>query len=306
MEFRAGIQPEPTPKDKLLVVAFDDKGVRMLKPREAEARKRRDPGEKPGNRKMGTVGTIYETEPWERSVEAIASVRRPEGKSDPRPPAENNHVLARISERDVVFAELRREAEHRLSQGMTLYALMDGGESLEQAFWDNFGDLPKVVLLLDFWHLREHLWEAAHALEPRSKAAREKWLESQSHFLLQGRASVVVGNMRHSLAKRKLSPTKKAKIQKTINYMEPRLHMMKYHVALKAGAPIGSGAVEGACAHAVGDRMELTGMRWQRSGAQAVLDLRSIHISGLKEQHRQFLQDREARQLHQWYYKTAG
>lgn len=37
---------------------------------------------------------------------------------------------------------------------------------------------------------------------------------------------------------------------------------------------------EGACRHLVKDRMERAGMRWSLEGAQAMLDLRSIHISG--------------------------
>ena len=53
-----------------------------------------------------------------------------------------------------------------------------------------------------------------------------------------------------------------------------------YDVYLAKGYPIGSGVVEGACKHLVKDRMECTGMRWSKEGAQATLDLRAVSING--------------------------
>ena len=58
-----------------------------------------------------------------------------------------------------------------------------------------------------------------------------------------------------------------------------RTHM-HYDQYLAAGYPIGSGVAEGACRHLVKDRMELTGMRWERPGAQAMLHLRAIYLNG--------------------------
>jgi len=55
---------------------------------------------------------------------------------------------------------------------------------------------------------------------------------------------------------------------------------MAYDVYLRKGYPIGSGAAEGACKHLVKDRMEGTGMRWSREGAQAILELRAVDLNG--------------------------
>ena len=38
--------------------------------------------------------------------------------------------------------------------------------------------------------------------------------------------------------------------------------------------------IEGACRHYVKDRMERSGMRWTRLGAQAMLDVRSEFLNG--------------------------
>jgi hypothetical protein len=54
---------------------------------------------------------------------------------------------------------------------------------------------------------------------------------------------------------------------------------MKYDEYLRAGYPIASGVIEGACRHFVKDRMERSGMRWRLAGAQAMLDVRAIYLS---------------------------
>lgn len=54
---------------------------------------------------------------------------------------------------------------------------------------------------------------------------------------------------------------------------------MRYDEYLAAGYPIGSGVVEGACRHLIKDRMERTGMRWTRPGAQAMLRLRAAYLN---------------------------
>ena len=54
---------------------------------------------------------------------------------------------------------------------------------------------------------------------------------------------------------------------------------MKYDEYLKAGYPIATGVIEGACRHLVKDRMERSGMRWSVEGAQPMLHIRAIHQS---------------------------
>ena len=51
---------------------------------------------------------------------------------------------------------------------------------------------------------------------------------------------------------------------------------MDYDTYLKHGWPIASGVIEGACRHFVKDRCELSGMRWDRTGAENLLRLRAV------------------------------
>ena len=67
---------------------------------------------------------------------------------------------------------------------------------------------------------------------------------------------------------------------------------------LAAGYPIGSGVAEGACRHLVKDRMERTGMRWQVPSAQAMLDLRVLHVSDQWEVFQRYRVEAESRRLY--------
>jgi hypothetical protein len=56
--------------------------------------------------------------------------------------------------------------------------------------------------------------------------------------------------------------------------------------------------VEGACRHLVKDRMERAGMHGTVPGAQAMLDVRSIQVSGLWEEYQQYRIEREVEKLY--------
>ena len=47
------------------------------------------------------------------------------------------------------------------------------------------------------------------------------------------------------------------------------------------GLPIGSGVTEAACKTLYTQRLKLSGMRWDKEGAQRIVQLRSIWLSGV-------------------------
>ena len=49
---------------------------------------------------------------------------------------------------------------------------------------------------------------------------------------------------------------------------------------VEGGLPIASGCVEGACKNLIKDRMERSGMRWSLEGGEAMIQLRSLYLSG--------------------------
>jgi len=59
---------------------------------------------------------------------------------------------------------------------------------------------------------------------------------------------------------------------------------MGYAALTARGFPIGSGIVEAACKTLVAQRLKLSGMRWSRAGAQAILTARGWDQSDRFEQ----------------------
>ena len=81
---------------------------------------------------------------------------------------------------------------------------------------------------------------------------------------------------------------------------------MRYGEYLRAGYPIASGVIEGACRHLVKDRMERAGMHWTVEGAQAMLDLRSVWIAGQWEAFQKDRIERDRERLYPHRDLVAG
>jgi hypothetical protein len=73
--------------------------------------------------------------------------------------------------------------------------------------------------------------------------------------------------------------TQRHAVRRTVGYYRRNRPYMHYDEYLAQGWPIGTGVIEGACRHLMKDRMEQSGMRWTKAGAQAVLDLRAVRLN---------------------------
>jgi len=102
-------------------------------------------------------------------------------------------------------------------------------------------------------------------------AHSDKWVYKQLLSILQGNVGRVIGGLKQTLEKRKLSKNKRKSIEDVIRYFENHREWMNYDEYLKSGFPIGSGVVESTCGHTVKDRMEGTGRRWSIKGAESTL-----------------------------------
>jgi hypothetical protein len=63
--------------------------------------------------------------------------------------------------------------------------------------------------------------------------------------------------------------------------------------------------IEGACRHLIKDRMDITGARWSLAGAEAVLRLRSVYISGDWDKYWRFHLLQEHQRNHLALYQGA-
>ena len=91
---------------------------------------------------------------------------------------------------------------------------------------------------------------------------------------------------------------KKRTLAKVVGYLERNRKHMQYDQYLRAGYPIGSGVIEGACRHVIKDRMERAGMLWTLVGASALLRLRVVHTNGHWDQYQEYRIAREQAALY--------
>ena len=69
--------------------------------------------------------------------------------------------------------------------------------------------------------------------------------------------------------------------QKAYGYLRQRISYMRYADYQRLGLPLGSGVTEAGCKTVYTQRLKLSGMRWKPSGAQTILDLRVLQLSGV-------------------------
>jgi hypothetical protein len=180
--------------------------------------------------------------------------------------------------------------------GKPIVFLSDGQEALWEARsrW-----LPeRAVDILDLLHVTPRLWRAAHVFYKEGSQEAEDFVRERLLRVLQGKVVGVICGLREMASKRSVVGAKKKAIETVCAYLTTNRERMRYDEYLREGYPIASGVVEGACRHLVKDRMERAGMHWTVPGAQAMLDLRSIHISDVWDEYQSHRIERETQRLY--------
>jgi hypothetical protein len=133
------------------------------------------------------------------------------------------------------------------------------------------------VILLDFYHLAEHVHATARCCLGETEAARS-WAHDR---LAQAKRSDVTGMLAaiQALQKRSRSPAKKQSLCRLHGYIEQRRQMLGYGQALQEGWDIGSGPTEAAC-KTLTLRLKRPGMKWDRDNAAAMMNLVALRESG--------------------------
>lgn len=120
----------------------------------------------------------------------------------------------------------------------------------------------KAQELLDFYHASEHLWELGRALYGEDQA--KPWVEQGLHQLRHGQEDKFLAK----LAALKVPRGKAGEtVREQKNYFSNQAHRMNYQQTAQRGWPIGSGAVESACAGKQG-RFKTRGQFWTKRGVR--------------------------------------
>jgi hypothetical protein len=163
----------------------------------------------------------------------------------------------------------------------TVQLVMDGAKGLRHNLAPLF---PNAIVTLDVCHVVEKLWALGHHFHKEGSAALTAWVEELKALVYGGQAAALVERLRECQRQVPMhGPGTKGRreaLRKLIGYLTPRLEMMRYAEWREKDLVLGSGQVEGAARHVVGERMDCAGMRWLRGKGEAVLQLRCIELNG--------------------------
>lgn len=316
-------KPSSATEGELMVASGDGKGIVMRRTADDPApATHRSKGEKASQKQMAMVATVYSVDRHVRTPEDVVAALFRDARADQEPPTRpkprHKRVmasLAQVDEQGVEHAAVdivhewmmnelieRNRQEQQWQRPMVF--LYDGQESL----WDaRAKHLPASGMgILDLLHVTPRLWRAAHVFHREGSAAAEAFVRKRCLRVLEGRVEGVIRGLREMATKHDLKGSKKKTITKICNYLANNRARMRYHEYLAAGYPIASGAIEGACRHLVKDRMERAGMHWTPPGAQAMLDVRSIHIDGDWDGYQTYRIDRERQRLYPHRHLVAA
>jgi hypothetical protein len=316
-------QPVPPPEEEatVMVCSADGKGVPIRRRGEASAEKNLNPlycpekEEKAGQKKVSLVGTAYTVDPYIRTPEQVLEAlfrdceedsESPSSRPKPRFKRIRASLLRDAADTskpsyEEIFGWLAQEVKSRNPDGSKpVVSIMDGQESLWNGLHEYFPDV-NIIEILDLLHVCLYVWNAAHLFYEKKSHAASRFAKQTLLRLLRGEVEGVIRGLRWKGTHKKLSKKRRKELERICGYFENNRHRMAYHEYLQAGYPIASGVIEGACRHVVKDRMERSGMRWILDGAQAMLGLRCIHLSGSWEAFTRFRIKRETERLYPGY-----
>lgn len=138
------------------------------------------------------------------------------------------------------------------------------------------------IRVVDYFHLSERIATMAQALRFASERDAHAWMVRMRKLLKKPGGS---GRVLHSAAAMKsrlgLHQAQQAEFRRACNYLRNQRRFINYAEYKRLGLPIGSGVTEAACKTVFTQRLKLSGMQWKRGGAQVILRLRIVLLSGI-------------------------
>lgn len=133
------------------------------------------------------------------------------------------------------------------------------------------------VMLLDFYHLSQHMHAAARCCFGETQEAKD-WTAARLKEIKELGVSPVLAAI-DALAKRIRAPAKRESLRGLRDYMVARVELLDYPMALAQGYDIGSGPTEAMC-KTLTLRLKRPGMKWDRDHAAAMMNLTALYDSG--------------------------
>jgi len=155
-----------------------------------------------------------------------------------------------------------------------LHAVADGADPIFNAFSEQFAPwADKAKFTVDFYHVNEHLSEAADSIAPSHKKA---WLHQQQGLLLENKVSDVLQTLQVHFEP---LDQEESPVRATYQYIHKRKDNMDYAGARAVDLPIGSGETESGHRHVIQQRLKIAGAWWTIQNTEVMLQLRTTRAN---------------------------
>jgi hypothetical protein len=189
---------------------------------------------------------------------------------------EHRHVFVTENDHEAFGVLLKEHATQvRFEQADQSISLTDGARWIKSQICSVL--LLIKAMLLDFYHLSQHMHEAAKCCLGETPQAAE-WVAARLKEIREVGVTPVLAAM-DALEKRMRSPAKRQCLRKLRDYVVNRMEMLDYRAALAKGWDIGSGPTEAMCKNLT-LRLKRPGMKWDRDHAGAIMNLIGLYESG--------------------------
>ena len=177
---------------------------------------------------------------------------------------------------DAIFDQMGASWLKAVPPGCLCVFVADGARWI----WDRVPlFFPTAIQVLDFYHACEHIDSAAAAWHGERSANAIKWRQRARETLLEpGGISTILHELLDALSRPETVARLDA-LRTEVRYLLGHRHRMRYYDIKSRGLPIGSGAMESGIKQLVPTRLRMPGMKWTKPGADAVLTVRSAHMS---------------------------
>lgn len=246
-----------------LYIAYDGTGVPVV-PRETEGRRGKNTDQaKTREAKLGCVFTQTQVNEQGHPV-------RDEGSTS---------YVSAIETAETFGRRIYGEAVGRgLYQARQVVVLGDGAVWIWKIAEEHF---PGAIQIVDLYHARQHLAELAKLVEGPLDPKCKPWCTARYQELDADQVEKVIG----AILKLKSSDSRiQRQIDRERNYFQTNAERMRYAEFRRQGLFVGSGVVEAGCKTIIGLRLKQSGMQWTVRGANSIIALRCLDLSGRWEE----------------------
>ena len=169
-----------------------------------------------------------------------------------------------------IYAEARRRG---LDRAACVVVLGDGAVWILNLAETHF---PGAILIVDLYHAKQHVSDLCKLLfseESNIQRNRLRWWTDME----EGNIEKIIREAGAALPRR--SKNRKAALTE-IAYLEKNRERMRYADFRAQGLFVGSGVVEAGCKTVIGQRLKQSGMEWSVRGANDIIALRCVMMSG--------------------------